>query len=82
MPPQTTTYIKVRTDARKYPFAIKVERCPKDDSPYYNLGPGPCIYAPETRQIQYRNTQTRDINLLEDEFVVQFTFMMIIPHLQ
>ena len=75
MPPQITKYIKVRTDARKSPFAIKVERLPKDNGPCYNLGPVPCIYAHNTRQIFYMNTHTICIHLLENEFVAQFQLL-------
>ena len=42
----------------------KENECPKDNDPHLNLSPVPCTYAPNTRQIQYRNTQTRGINLL------------------
>ena len=75
VPPQTTNYIKIRTGTRKSSFAIKVDKFAKDNGPYYNLNPVPCIYAQNTRQIQYRNTHNRGINLLEDEFVAKFNLL-------
>ena len=33
LPPQTIKYIKIRNDARRSPFATKVEKCLKDKSP-------------------------------------------------
>ena len=75
VPLHTTKYIKVKTTANKSPFPIKVDKCPKDNGPYYNLGPVPYIYASNTRQIQYKNIQNGGINLLENELVAQFTLL-------
>ena len=62
-------------ETQKSSFGINVERCLKDKGPYHNLGSVPSIHAPNTRQIHYRNTHQRGINLSESEFVSQFTFL-------